>query len=173
MALGEAPSTGFAAGGGRRFPAPRPLPQAAGGRGMMRGGAHPAPVLKRLRPGPAAAYGAPDLVVTVGRRLYVSNLAYGTTWQNLKDHFAQAGAVVYANVMQGPDGRSKARRGKPEAAGPAQLARGGTTNSRVPPPPCLRAASRGVALWSTRLRTRRSRPSPASPTLNSTCAAQP
>lgn len=38
--------------------------------------------------------------VTIGRRVWVGNLSYNTTWQDLKDHFRQAGAVVHADIMQ-------------------------------------------------------------------------
>jgi len=35
-----------------------------------------------------------------GRRLYVGNLNYRTSWQDLKDHFKTVGNVVYANVLK-------------------------------------------------------------------------
>lgn len=70
-------------------------------------GGNPVPLMKHIRPATAAVAPGGDLIVTVGRRLYVSNLAFATSWQSLKDHFAQAGNVLYANVMAGPDGRSK------------------------------------------------------------------
>ena len=39
--------------------------------------------------------------------MYVGNLAWETSWQDLKDHFRQAGEVTHADVMIGADGRSK------------------------------------------------------------------
>ena len=46
--------------------------------------------------------------VTVGRRLYVANISWETSWQDLKDHFRQAGNVVYSDVMiDAASGRSK------------------------------------------------------------------
>ena len=46
------------------------------------------------------ADGAPPAdAVPVGRRLYVNNLSYDTTWASLKDHFRQAGNVLYADVL--------------------------------------------------------------------------
>lgn len=42
-----------------------------------------------------------------GRRCYVGNLAWRTSWQDLKDHFKPCGNVVYANVMQDGQGRSR------------------------------------------------------------------
>lgn len=39
--------------------------------------------------------------------VYVGNLAYETSWQDLKDHMRQAGNVDQANVLQSEDGRSK------------------------------------------------------------------
>ncbi|KAI8468345.1 MAG: G-strand telomere binding protein 1 [Monoraphidium minutum] len=46
-------------------------------------------------------------VMRIGRRCYVSNLAWRTSWQDLKDKFRECGNVVYANVTRGDDGRSK------------------------------------------------------------------
>ncbi len=42
-----------------------------------------------------------------GRRIYVGNLSWQTTWQDLKDHFKQAGEVLYADVLTSSDGRSR------------------------------------------------------------------
>lgn len=42
-----------------------------------------------------------------GRRCFVGNLAWRTSWQDLKDAFRECGTVVYANVMQDHNGRSK------------------------------------------------------------------
>ena len=39
--------------------------------------------------------------------VYVGNLSYHTSWQDLKDLFKQAGSVVHADVVMGEDGRSK------------------------------------------------------------------
>jgi len=42
------------------------------------------------------------------RRVYVGNLAWEVSWQDLKDHMKTTGhEVVRANVMMSPDGRSK------------------------------------------------------------------
>jgi len=43
----------------------------------------------------------------IGKRCYVGNLAWRTSWQDLKDKFRECGAVVYANVMRSEDGRSR------------------------------------------------------------------
>jgi len=49
-----------------------------------------------------------DNNVTVGRRVYVANISYETTWKHLKDHFRQAGNVVYSDIMaDASTGRSK------------------------------------------------------------------
>lgn len=46
--------------------------------------------------------------VRIGKRCYVGNLAWKTSWQDLKDKFREIGNVVYANVMRDDDaGRSK------------------------------------------------------------------
>lgn len=43
-----------------------------------------------------------------GKRVYVGNLAWQVSWQDLKDHMKSTGlSVVRANVITGPDGRSK------------------------------------------------------------------
>lgn len=42
--------------------------------------------------------------VPQGRRCFVSNLAWRTSWQDLKDHFKTCGNVVFANVMQDTSG---------------------------------------------------------------------
>ena len=42
------------------------------------------------------------------RRLYVGNLSWDVSWQDLKDHFKRVGSVVRADVMtEGGTGRSK------------------------------------------------------------------
>ena len=58
-----------------------------------------------MGPPPAGANG--EETFTVARRIYVGNLAWRTSWQDLKDHFAPCGNVIYADVMKLPDGRSK------------------------------------------------------------------
>ena len=45
--------------------------------------------------------------IRVGRRCFVSNLAWRTSWQDLKDKFRDCGTVVYANVMRDESNRSK------------------------------------------------------------------
>ena len=42
-----------------------------------------------------------------GTQVFVSNLSFDTSWQNLKDHFHQCGEVEHVNVMEGPGGRKK------------------------------------------------------------------
>eukprot|EP00746_Dinoflagellata_sp_MGD_P072354 gnl/MRDRNA2_/MRDRNA2_29371_c0_seq1.p1 gnl/MRDRNA2_/MRDRNA2_29371_c0~~gnl/MRDRNA2_/MRDRNA2_29371_c0_seq1.p1 ORF type:complete len:231 (+),score=54.22 gnl/MRDRNA2_/MRDRNA2_29371_c0_seq1:101-793(+) len=42
-----------------------------------------------------------------GCRVYVGNLDWRITWQNLKDHMKQAGHVNFVDLFEGPDGRSK------------------------------------------------------------------
>ncbi|EFN53373.1 hypothetical protein CHLNCDRAFT_32263 [Chlorella variabilis] len=50
---------------------------------------------------------ADEEVMHVGRRVYVSNLAWRTSWQDLKDKFRECGNVVYSNVIKDESGRSK------------------------------------------------------------------
>ena len=46
--------------------------------------------------------------ITRSRRLFVGNLSFATTWQNLKDHFQGHGTVVYSRIiMDNVLGRSK------------------------------------------------------------------
>ena len=42
-----------------------------------------------------------------GCRVYVGNLSWDVSWQDLKDHMRDAGDVKFAEVMSGNDGRSK------------------------------------------------------------------
>jgi len=44
--------------------------------------------------------------LTIGKRVFVSNLSWDTRWQELKDHFKQVGTVVRADVLTQRDGRS-------------------------------------------------------------------
>jgi RNA recognition motif-containing protein len=52
--------------------------------------------------------GGDDGMMRIGKRCYVSNLAWKTSWQDLKDKFRDCGNVVYANVTRGEDGRAAA-----------------------------------------------------------------
>jgi RNA recognition motif-containing protein len=42
-----------------------------------------------------------------GCQLFVGNLSFETTWQELKDHFRQIGEVSNADVKEHADGRKK------------------------------------------------------------------
>lgn len=49
-----------------------------------------------------------EVIEVSSNRLYVYNLAWRVSWQDLKDHFRQAGEVVRSEIFtQGPSGRSK------------------------------------------------------------------
>jgi len=43
----------------------------------------------------------------VNKRLYVGNLNYSTTDEELKEYFSTEGNVVYSKVINGTDGRSR------------------------------------------------------------------
>jgi len=43
----------------------------------------------------------------ISRQVFVGNLPYHTSWQDLKDHFRGCGKIVRADVLIGQDGRSK------------------------------------------------------------------
>jgi len=43
----------------------------------------------------------------VGRKIFVGNLPFSTSWQDLKDHFGDAGKVIRADVLLDADGRSR------------------------------------------------------------------
>ncbi len=45
-------------------------------------------------------------LMRIGKRCYVGNLAWKTSWQDLKDTFRECGSVVYANVMRDDTGTS-------------------------------------------------------------------
>jgi len=52
--------------------------------------------------------GSPFQAAVGGRRVYVGNLAWGVSWQDLKDHFRGAGEVAHADVLfDAETGRSK------------------------------------------------------------------
>ena len=40
-------------------------------------------------------------------RIFIGNLSYETSWQDLKDFMRRAGTVARADILTGPDGRSK------------------------------------------------------------------
>lgn len=42
--------------------------------------------------------------IRLGKRCFVGNLAWKTSWQDLKDKFRECGNVVYTNVMRDDDG---------------------------------------------------------------------
>lgn len=53
-----------------------------------------------------------------GRRVYVGNLAYKTSWQDLKDHFRKIGDVVHAEIMIDHSGKGPASvQGRPLSKG--------------------------------------------------------
>ncbi len=47
---------------------------------------------------------------TPGTRVYVGNLSWQTSWQDLKDHMRKAGNVVRADIFLDETGRSKVPR---------------------------------------------------------------
>mmetsp|Transcript_6903 Transcript_6903/g.23760 ORF Transcript_6903/g.23760 Transcript_6903/m.23760 type:complete len:132 (+) Transcript_6903:293-688(+) len=66
----------------------------------------------------AVGYGAPMgddgtqrqvETITVGKRCYVGNLSWRTSWQDLKDHFRQVGNVVFAEVMMEPGSERRSK----------------------------------------------------------------
>jgi RNA recognition motif-containing protein len=44
-----------------------------------------------------------------GRKIFVGNLNYSTTWQDLKEFFAPCGDIDRVEIASGPDGRSQGR----------------------------------------------------------------
>ena len=52
-----------------------------------------------------------DISIT-GKRLWVTNLDYRLTWQDLKDHFKSAGEVAYANIIMDRYNRSTVKKKK-------------------------------------------------------------
>ncbi|PNH10657.1 hypothetical protein TSOC_002591 [Tetrabaena socialis] len=50
--------------------------------------------------------------IRLGKRCFVGNLAWKTSWQDLKDKFRECGNVVYTNVMRDDDGEGQFGRSK-------------------------------------------------------------
>ena len=51
--------------------------------------------------GPGAGFGpGPEEMGMVGRRVFVTNLNFATTWQEVKDHFKSVGNVTYVTLMK-------------------------------------------------------------------------
>eukprot|EP01138_Halocafeteria_seosinensis_P004221 gb/GECG01004316.1/.p1 GENE.gb/GECG01004316.1/~~gb/GECG01004316.1/.p1 ORF type:complete len:364 (+),score=33.91 gb/GECG01004316.1/:1-1092(+) len=73
-----------------------------GGRGGGRGGRAP-------RGGAVGAGRATETAPYMGqnRRVYVSNLPFSVSWQDLKDHMRRAGSVAHAKILTDKEGRSK------------------------------------------------------------------
>src|SRR3546814_11905915 len=59
------------------------------------------------RPERAVAAPAPGAASASSGRVFVGNLSWEVAWQDLKDHMRQAGNVTRADVLRGPDGRSR------------------------------------------------------------------
>lgn len=78
-----------------------------GGRGRGRGAGKAPPAKGNYKAKLSASQEAGEGEFLVGKRIYVGNLSYRTSWQDLKDLFREAGEVVYADVMRGEDGRSR------------------------------------------------------------------
>lgn len=71
---------------------------------------HPPPHHNHL-PYPSAASGPPDgggdSIRHIGRRLYVGNIPYDLSWQDLKDHFRAVVPVLHVEIPTNKDGKSK------------------------------------------------------------------
>jgi len=91
---------GFSAETGGLPPPVAPVSRAVGGGRGAVAQQYGAPAVG-LPPAPKAAGGGS------GSRVYVGNLSWETSWQELKDHFRNAGEVSHADVMMEHDGRSK------------------------------------------------------------------
>jgi RNA recognition motif-containing protein len=85
-ATGPSPSFPSSGGGGR------------GGRGGRGGGARSAPS--------SVPSSSPTSAVVPGTSVYVWNLSYETSWQELKDHMRQAGNVNSATILTNAQGKS-------------------------------------------------------------------
>ena len=92
----EAALPGLPAPGGR-----------GGGKGFdgLPGGSLPPPSPQRN--GGQGFGAAVQISAEAGTKVFVGNLSFDTSWQDLKDHFRQAGEVLHADIMMGADGRSK------------------------------------------------------------------
>ena len=62
----------------------------------------PAPQPQPFGVGFGGGFGGPQVPgggLMIGRRVFVNNLSWECTWQDLKDHFGQVGTVLYADVL--------------------------------------------------------------------------
>lgn len=60
------------------------------------------PTLQPFGVGFGGGFGGPQVPgggLMIGRRVFVNNLSWECTWQDLKDHFGQVGTVLYADVL--------------------------------------------------------------------------
>mmetsp|Transcript_17450 Transcript_17450/g.25795 ORF Transcript_17450/g.25795 Transcript_17450/m.25795 type:complete len:201 (-) Transcript_17450:379-981(-) len=81
-----------------------------GKRGGGAGGDRPPREPRAPRADPTPAEGgdsAPASDKVEGSQLFIGNLSWDTTWQELKEHFNTVGDVQYSNVAVGRDGRKK------------------------------------------------------------------
>lgn len=78
-----------------------------GMRGGMRGGFGAYGGFRGGRGGYGGPVGGPHGGDNSGRQIFVSNLPWRTSWQDLKDLFRECGDVLRADVMTLSDGRSK------------------------------------------------------------------
>ena len=89
-------------------------------------------------------------LMRIGKRCYVGNLAWKTSWQDLKDTFRECGSVVYANVMRDDTGKAM---GQMRFAWPSANALN-WQRSRVEKGRHVQADQKGGESWSLNLQRR-------------------
>ena len=52
-------------------------------------------------------YSDPRATSNNANKIYIGNLSWNATWQDLKDHFRSCGEIKHAGIVKGHDGRSK------------------------------------------------------------------
>jgi RNA recognition motif-containing protein len=88
---------------------PAVVPRGGGGLGRGMGRGRGGPVGGGFNPHPGMGRGGfvPPAPSARGRQVFIGNLPYTTSWQDLKDRFRQAGNIIRADVLLDTTGRSK------------------------------------------------------------------
>jgi len=57
--------------------------------------------------GSSSSSSSSDSKISVSRQIFIGNLPFSTSWQDIKDHFRSCGHILRADVLMTPDGKSR------------------------------------------------------------------